>query len=302
MSEIRGIIPILPSVFDETGAVDEAGMRSVISYVLNAGAHGVAFPAMASEFYALTENERVRLTELIITEVAGAVPVIGTATAQSTQAAIELARAVEKAGVSAIMLMPPYVVRDSDAGVRRLFQELGSAVNVPLILQNAPPPMGAGYGADAIRSLMEDSPQLVYLKEETAPGGQKISKLLANPPAGIKGVFGGAGGRYLMDELSRGVIGAMPASEITEVHVQIFDLFEAGNTEAARALYNRSLPLMIFQAVFRMNMTKEVLKRRGIIKSAHVRVGAVPLDDQDHRELDILLSEVSDMLLTSAIA
>lgn len=302
MSEIRGIIPILPSIFHDDGAVDQTGMRNVIKYVLEAGAHGVAFPAMASEFYSLTDRERIGLTELIVAEVSGAVPVIGTATAQSPQAAIELARAVERSGVSAIMLMPPYVVRDSEAGVRRLFADLAQAVNVPLILQNAPPPLGAGYGAETIRGLMEQVPQIAYLKEETAPGGQKISKLLDRPPAGLKGVFGGAGGRYLMDELSRGVIGAMPACEITELHVRMFNLFEAGEQRAARDLYNRSLPLMVFQAVFRMNMTKEVLKRRGIIKSPHVRVGSTPLDDQDQKELSILLAELQELLLVPTLA
>src|SRR5690606_38854333 len=117
------------------------GMRRVVSYVLAAGAHGVAFPAMASEFYALTEAERLRLTELIVTEVGGAVPVVGTATATSPQGAVELARAVERAGVDAVMVMPPYVVRDGLPATIRLFERLAAAVDLPLIVQNAPPPL-----------------------------------------------------------------------------------------------------------------------------------------------------------------
>src|SRR5690554_5532774 len=122
MTEIRGIIPILPTPFHDDGRVDEAGMRSVVRYVLAAGAHGVAFPAMASEFYSLTDTERVRLTELIIHEVGGAVPVVGTATAQNADTALELATAVDRLGVDAIIVMPPYVVRDSLPGTTRLFE------------------------------------------------------------------------------------------------------------------------------------------------------------------------------------
>ena len=215
MSRIEGIIPILPTPFTDDGGVDEAGMRRVVNYVLSAGAHGVAFPAMASEFYALTDSERQRLIELIVTEVGGAVPVVGTATAQSPQAAVDLARGVERAGADAVMVMPPYVVRDGPAGTTRLFAELASAIDLPLILQNAPPPLGSAYGPEAIRDLIEKVPQIGYVKEETAPGGQRITKLLNAAPAGLEGVFGGAGGRYIMDELNRGAIGAMPASEIT---------------------------------------------------------------------------------------
>lgn len=302
MSRIQGIIPIIPTPFAEDGAIDEAGMRRVIDYVLRAGAHGVAFPAMASEFYALTERERVHLTELIVHEVGGAVPVVGTATAQSPQAALELARAVAAAGVDAIMVMPPYVVRDGLPATTRLFAQMASAVDLPLIIQNAPPPLGSAYGPDVIKKLMDEVPQIAYVKEETAPGGQRITKLLSDPPAALQGVFGGAGGRYIMDELNRGAIGAMPACEVTELHVRIFDTYQSGDVDGARALYNRSLPLLTFQAVFRMDMTKEVLKRRGIIGSAHVRVGAVALDDLDQQELTVLLAEIEDLLLAPALA
>jgi len=296
MSRIQGIIPILPTPFHDDGSIDEPGMRSVIGYVLEAGAHGVAFPAMASEFYALTDRERLQLTELVVQEVGGAVPVVGTATSQSPQAAVELARDIERAGVDAVMVMPPYVVRDGVPGVTKLFAQLASAVDLPLILQNAPPPLGSAYGPDVIKKLMDDVPQIQFVKEEVAPGGQRITKVLANPPASLQGVFGGAGGRYIMDELNRGAIGAMPASEITEVHVRIFDAYQRGDVDGARRLYNRSLPLLTFQAVFRMDMSKEVLRRRGLIGSAHVRVGSIPLDAADHEELSVLLSELEDLL------
>lgn len=302
MNRIEGIIPILPTPFHDDGRIDETGMRQTIQYVLKAGAHGVAFPAMASEFYALTDSERVRLTEMVVAEVGGAVPVVGTATAPSAPAALELARAIEKAGVDAIMVMPPYVVRDSLGGVTRLFQELAAAVDLPLMLQNAPAPLGSAYGVDVIKSLMEKVPEVGYLKEENLPGGQRISRLLADPPATLTGVFGGAGGRYIIDELNRGAIGAMPACEITEVHVRIFELHRSGDEAAARALYNRTLPLLTFQAVFRMDMTKEVLRHRGIIASTHVRVGRVPLDERDQAELATLLAEIEDLLLEPAVA
>src|SRR5680860_1598213 len=145
--------------------------------------------------------------------------------------------------------MPPYVVRDGPPGVTRLFTELAAAIDLPLILQNAPPPLGSAYGPDAIKDLVAKVPQIRYVKEETSPGGQRITRLLDDPPAALAGVFGGAGGRFIMDELNRGAIGAMPASEITEVHVRIFELYRQGDVADARALYNRSLPLLTERAM-----------------------------------------------------
>lgn len=297
MTTLKGIVPILPTPFSDDGAVDEASMRRVVHYVVAAGAHGVAFPAMASEFYALTEGERARLTELVVHEVGGAVPVVGSATAASPQAALELARAAERAGVDAIMVMPPYVVRDGLDRVREMLTALDGVVSVPLILQNAPPPLGSAFAPEAIAQLAEAVPQLQYVKEEVAPGGQRISRLLgAASPAALAGAFGGAGGRYVMDELKRGAVGAMPACEITELHVRLYERYRSGDVEGARALYDRSLPLLTFQATFRMNMTKEVLKRRGLVDSSHVRVGSISLDAADHDELDVILGQLDELL------
>ena len=301
MNALNGIVPILPTIFHDDGAVDLAGFARVVRYVLAAGAHGVAFPALASEFYALGDAERLALTEVVVHEVGGAVPVVGTATAASPRGAVDLARQVAARGVDVIMVMPPYVVREPPSGVTRLFEALGAAIDLPLMIQNAPPPLGSAHGADFVKALLRQVPQVRYVKEENAPGGQRISQLLRDPPPSLLGVFGGAGGRYLMDELNRGAAGAMPACELTEIHARIYDLHRAGQLAAARALYDRTLPLLTFQAVFRMDMTKEVLRRRGIIASTHVRVGAVPLDAGDHAELDALLAEVAD-LLSDAIA
>jgi dihydrodipicolinate synthase/N-acetylneuraminate lyase len=302
MTKLRGIVPILPTIFRPDGAVDAPGFARVLRYVLRAGAHGVAFPALASEFYALSDEERLRLTEVAVHEVGGAVPVVGTATAPSPQAAVALARKVAALGVDALMVMPPYVVRDGPEATVALYAAIAEAVDLPLIVQNAPAPLGSGFGVPFVRQLLSRVPQVGYVKEENAPGGQRITQLLADPPASLVGVFGGAGGRYLMDELNRGAIGAMPASELTEVHVRIYELHRAGDVAGARALYDRTLPLLTFQTVFRMDMTKEVLRRRGLVESTHVRVGAVPLDAGDHAELDALLAGAADLLLEPAAA
>ena len=297
MKHPHGIVPILPTIFHADGSVDEAGFIATVRYVLEAGAHGVAFPALASEFYALTDPERLRLTEILVHEVAGAVSVIGTATAPSPGHAVELAKRVSALGVDAIMVMPPYVVRDGPAATIELFRSIAAVSDRPLIVQNAPPPLGSGFGSDFVVRLLNEVPQIAYLKEENTPGGQRISQVRAKAPASLKGIFGGAGGRYLMDELHRGAIGAMPACEITEIHVRIHDAFVRGDHALARALYDRTLPLLTFQAVFRMNMTKEVLVRRGLIANPHVRVGAVPLDERDQEELGILLRDLTDLTI-----
>ncbi len=89
----------------------------------------------------------------------------------------------------------------------------------------------------------------------------------------------------------------MPACEITDIHAALYEAFRAGDLRKARALYNRTLPLLLYQINFRMRMTKEVLKRRGIIEHAGMRAPMPEPDQQDQQELDTLLAEVADLLI-----
>jgi 4-hydroxy-tetrahydrodipicolinate synthase len=88
----------------------------------------------------------------------------------------------------------------------------------------------------------------------------------------------------------------MPACELCDLHVAQFRAHRAGRPAEVRRLFDRMLPLLNFQAVFRMAMTKEVLRRRGIIASTHVRAAGPRLDAGDLRELDQLMAGIADLL------
>ncbi|HEY3179313.1 MAG TPA: dihydrodipicolinate synthase family protein, partial [Casimicrobiaceae bacterium] len=124
----------------------------------------------------------------------------------------------------------------------------------------------------------------------------RISRLIANAPATLRGVLGGAGGRYITDEIARGAVGTMPAVELAELHAALFRAHRAGDRPAVRRWFNRMLPLLNMQAVFRWALTKEVLRRRGIIEHAGKRAAGTELDARDQVELTELLAELSDVL------
>jgi 4-hydroxy-tetrahydrodipicolinate synthase len=210
-----------------------------------------------------------------------------------------LRKAAEVGAIAAMVMAPARLAGDA-AGLLDYYRQLASAASVPIMLQNAPPPAGAGFDMGTIARVVLDVSAVRYVKEEAMPCGQRISALLSRPELAsathFEGVLGGAGGRYLLDELARGAVGTMPACELTDVHVAMFRAWREGDRARARVLYNRSLPLLNFQAVFRWAMTKEVLRRRGIIECAHVRAPGPRLDAQDQVELVIMLEEVADLL------
>ena len=118
----------------------------------------------------------------------------------------------------------------------------------------------------------------------------------------LAAALGGAGARYVIDELTRGAKGTMPACEITELHVEMLDRFRRKDDAGARDLFVRTLPLLNMQAVFRWRLTKAVLERRGVIDSTVVRAAGPELDRYDRPELDALLARLADLLPLEVVA
>ena len=290
---LRGIFPVIPTLFTDDDSVDPDALRSVVRFALDVGAHGVVFPGVASEYNFLSVHERGELVSVVVDEVAGQVPIIGGASAATSEEAIVAGRHAKDHGIDDLMIMAPSGLGQDVDAHREFFARItAQLVDVEIILQNAPSPVGAGLSADAIASLVETNPAITYTKEETLPSGPVISALLAKEIPQLKGVLGGGGARYIIDEFNRGAIGALPAVELTDLHVAIYKAHTAGDFERARELYRHSLPLLACQMIYRMRLTKYVLKQRGIIDRLHVRAPLPELDEFTRRDIDAMVKDL----------
>ncbi|MGH2603905.1 MAG: hypothetical protein ACRDJ9_31540 [Dehalococcoidia bacterium] len=73
-------------------------------------------------------------------------------------------------------------------------------------------------------------------------------------------------------------------------------------TRPRRAIYNRLLPLLNIESLYGAAVYKEVLRRRGVLPNARLRgPGLHTLDEFDHRELDAILADLSDLFTTAPL-
>jgi 4-hydroxy-tetrahydrodipicolinate synthase len=291
-SSFGGVFPVLPTVFTDRGEIDPDGMRSVVDYVVTSGADGLVFPGLASEYDLLTLDEREAAIALIGGAVAGRVRFVVGASSDEVGDSARLAAAGAAAGASAAMVMTPRALGPDIDALSRFYRDLGAQAGLPIMLQNAPAPMGLGLAADAVARIVAASDAILWVKEENMPCGQRISALLASGIPHLEGVFGGAGGRYITDELARGAIGSMPAAETPEVHVALMRAHLAGDRAEVWRLYEALLPILMIQAVYRWRLTKEVLRRRGVIASAYTRAAGPEFDETDQREFGTVLDRL----------
>lgn len=299
---LEGVLPILPTIFTERGEIDEPGMRRVLDYVVDSGASGIVFPGLASEYDVLEKDERLHLTARVGEWVDGRIDFVVGASARSTPDAAAYALAGARAGASAAMILTPHALADDLAAMAAFFRDVHAEAGIDIMLQNAPAPMGIGLALDRVAALAREVPGIRYVKEEAPPSGQRITQLGELAGDALDAVFGGAGARYVIDELTRGARGTMPACEITELHVAMHRAFAGGDEIRARDLFERTLPLLNMQAIFRWRLTKAVLRRRGLIASEYTRARGPELDRYDRIELDALLARLADLLPLAAEA
>ena len=108
MEKLQGICVVMVTPFKANGEVDYDGIRKNVSWWISEGVHGLIPLGSTGEFASLDDRQKIKITETVMDTVQGRIPVIVGATAETTGKAIENARAAEKAGASAVLILPPY--------------------------------------------------------------------------------------------------------------------------------------------------------------------------------------------------
>jgi 4-hydroxy-tetrahydrodipicolinate synthase len=292
-----GVFHILASPFREDGALDTAGLPRLVECALATGITGFTILGIAGEAHRLTDEERRRVVETVVKETRGRVPVAVGVSASGTHLATAFARMAREHGADALMVAPPAGLKNLDA-VAEYYGTVAAATGLPIVLQDEPVTTQVNMPAPFIAQLCADLPAIEAVKLEEPPTLPKITRLRALFGSRVA-IFGGLGGVYFFEELSRGADGAMTGFPYPEALRAIREHFVAGRRDEARALFYRWLPLIRYESQpgatpgTAVGIRKEILRRRGWIASALVRPPAPALDAGTHAELGELLAAVT---------
>ncbi len=288
-NHLKGVFGLLPTPYTEDYEIHTADLRAAADFCCRSGQHGIVWPVMVGEFYFLGEAERIRNLDAVLEEVNGRLPVVFGCSGVSVPQVLLFARAAQQAGADAIIAMAP--AQTNAAIAMDMFRRLADVYDGPIILQNA-----AAYApltGEQIARLIEDVPQIEYVKEERSPGPRHIAEVHQLLGDKVKTIFGGFGGRVLPDELRRGANGCMPACEIADLLARVMELWWAGDEAGARELHRRLLPLIQLET---HPFMRYMLKRRGVFTSTVERAPSslTALDADDKREVSILIEAIAN--------
>lgn len=263
----KGVFPVVPTTFHEDGSLDLQSQKRCVDFMIDAGSDGLCILANFSEQFSLSDDERELITRTVLDHVAGRVPVIVTTTHYGTAVCAARSHRAQEMGAAMVMVMPPYhgaTFRVPEAQIREFYARLSDAIDIPIMVQDAPA-SGTVLSAPFLARMAREIEHLAYFKIETPGAASKLRELIALGGDAIEGPWDGEEAITLLADLDAGATGAMTGGAFPDGIRTIVDAYAAGDREAAVAAYAKWLPLINYE-----NRQGGILTAKALMKEGRV--------------------------------
>ncbi len=285
---LRGSYPPLITPFRE-GRVDLDKFAELAERQVREGSHGIVVTGTTAEPSSLTVGERTDLVRTAVQVVAGRIPVVAATGSQSFAETVELTSQAEKAGADAVLVVTPYYIRPSPAGLVEYFVAVGSRTALPLLIYHIPDRAAVSVKAATVARIAERTPNLVGMKH-AANDLELVTELVVRLGSefrifcGLEAlslpmlVIGGAGLMNAVGNLAPARVAALyeavARGELQEARKLHFELFELN-----QSIFLDTNPIPL----------KYMMARLGLLESPELRLPLVPLNGECAKALDPVL-------------
>ena len=158
------------------GKVDELTFERLIKSQIKSGVDGIVPVGTTGESPTLSFEEHMYLVELAVRFAAGRFTVLAGTGANSTDEAIYLTIAAEKAGANGSLQVAPYYNKPTQEGLFQHFRAIAYATKLPIVLYSIPGRCGVEIGVDTVRRLARECKNIVGIKE-AGGNADRVSQL-----------------------------------------------------------------------------------------------------------------------------
>ena len=279
--DLTGVIPIIPTPFTEDEEIDEQALRDLVEFAISIGIKAACLPAYASEFYKLTDDEKLRVVQIAVDQAKGRMQIVAQSNSASLKIAIKLAKANIESGANVISLAVPRIFSLPETSIHEYLSTFFGAIpNTPVLVQDFNPG-GSSISVNLINDLRLKHPNFKYLKLEEPLCAPKFEEIIKKTEGKV-GVLEGWGGLYLLELVPIGIAGVMPGLGVSDILQKVFTLRKNGKSDKAFEIFERVMP-QIFFSLQNMELfhyaEKELLIARGVIKNSIARKAAYKPDE-----------------------
>jgi 4-hydroxy-tetrahydrodipicolinate synthase len=288
--QFGGVIPILATPFNDDESLDLDSWRRILEFMVGIGVDGVTILGVLGESNRLNDQDRERLVESAVEIVRQRVPIIVGTSHTGTEAAVYLSRRAEELGAAAVMVTPAKEPVPNDERIIELYRRIAEKVSIPIVLQDHPISTEVHMSVDLIIRILRRVPSVASVKAEAVPTAAKIRQLREGFTDRPLSIITGLGALYAPFELAAGSDGFNTGFAFPEVLQAMVIAAREGDWGRVHDMYSRFAALIVFEQQPGLAIRKEILRRRGLIKSPRVRHPGATISPLQSKQLDELLA------------
>ena len=232
----------LVTPFTANGDVDEAAVTRLARRQIDGGVHFLVPCGTTGESPTLSHAEKLRVVELVVEAVNGAVPVLAGAGGYDTRAAVGLVHDLTSAGATGILSVTPYYNKPTPEGLYRHYGAIAGSTDLPIVLYNVPGRTACNIAPATLLRLVEIA-NIVGVKEASGDLGQ-LCEICRAVPDDFCVLSGDDAFTLAVMALGGTGVVSVVANEAPADMAALVDQAAAGDFAAARATHERLLPLM----------------------------------------------------------
>ena len=287
----EGIIAYPVTPFTAEGGIDAPMLAHLIDRMIVDGVHAIAPLGSTGESAYLSDAEWELAAQVSIEAVARRVPSVVGISELTTLGACRRARFAERLGADAVMVLPISYWKLTEAEIIAHYAAIGDAVSIPIMLYNNPATSGVDMSPELIARICRDVPSVTMVKESTGDL-QRMHRIKQLTHGAIP--FYNGSNPLAFAALNAGAAGWCTAAPNLNaaLPLALYDAIKRGETAAARATFERMLPLLQF--IVRVGLptsVKEGLRQLGI-EAGDPRLPLQRLHIEGRTELAAILADL----------
>lgn len=260
---LDGIYSALPTPNDPKSGFAAQPLKDFISYLIGQGVSGVVPVGGTGDYPALSPQIRRQAVEATVEAAKGKVQVIAGILAPGMAEAVSAGRDFKSAGADALMLITPYYVTATQAGMRDYFRAFRDAVDLPLIIFDIPGRTGNGLQPDTIAKLAEEkvvigmkasSLDLNHFNQTVALAGENMTFLSGTDKLMLAHCLLGARGAVMttasfVPAFWTKILACARTGDVVRavaMHRQLMPLFDAFSAEPIPSMLNAGIGFLGF--------------------------------------------------------
>lgn len=240
----KGVIAYPVTPFDQNENIDLPLFKKQVERLVTSGSHAIAPLGSTGVMPYLNDAEKEAITEATMQQVADRVPTLVGVSNLTTERTIYHAQFAEKAGATAVMIIPMSYWKLSDQEIIKHYDSVASKISIPIMVYNNPATSGVDMSPNLLKRLLEipnvtmvkessgDIQRMHYLRREL---GEDVAFYNGSNPLALAAFSAGANGWCT----------AAP-NLIPEFNIALYNAIQENDLQKARELFYQQMDLLKF--------------------------------------------------------